>query len=133
MATLESVRALYIAIRRLHRTLPSVQRALGDRVVHDEWRAMSTALRGNKATPAQQTEFVRQWNAYAQTLLDTTLVRGRVGWVHSSPASADALSPVDHQGTSDVVVDEQALEQQLSPDQRKQLLRLRLEVDKLRE
>jgi hypothetical protein len=75
VASLESVRALYRAIRRLHRTLPSVQRALGDRVVKDEWQAMSSALRGNKATPVQQAEFVRQWNAYAQALLDTTLVR----------------------------------------------------------
>ena len=78
VASLESVRALYRAIRRLHRTLPSVQRALGDRVVHDEWRAMSSALRRNKATPVQQAEFVRQWNAYAQTLLDTTLARGQL-------------------------------------------------------
>lgn len=73
--SLDSARALYRAIRRLHRALPDVQRALGDRIVYDEWGAMSRALRAKRATTQQQTEFLRQWNAYAQTLLDSTLVR----------------------------------------------------------
>ena len=58
-----------------------MQRALGDRVVHDEWAAMRSALIAKRATPQQQTEFLRQWNCYAQTLLDHTLVRGRTCFV----------------------------------------------------
>ena len=74
---MDSARSLLRTILRLHRELPALQRSLGDRVVHEEWSALSSALRRGKATPAQQQEFMGQWQQYALALRGGAAVRAQ--------------------------------------------------------